>query len=66
MSLSGIIKTTCIVTVADPGFSWGWRQLPKWCANLFFAENYIKMKEFGPPEGIRQCVVMINGFQNII
>ena len=35
--------------VADPGFSWGGSANSQIeCANLFFAENYIKMKEFEP------------------
>ena len=64
----------CIVplstTVADPGFSPGGRQLPK-SAIIFqvFAENCMKMKEFGPPGGarvpgappwIRQCTIKVS------
>ena len=54
------------VAVADPGFSPGGASTPK-IAIIFhiFAENCMKMKEFGPPGGgarpwrppwIRQCV----------
>ena len=41
--------------VADPGFSpGGVRQLPKVLLFFkFFAENCMKMKEFGPPGGAR-------------
>ena len=43
------------VAVADLGFSpGGGRQLPKWvCLFIIFAENCMKMKEFGPPGGAR-------------
>ena len=35
--------------MADPGFSQGGRQLPKWvCLSIIFAKNCMKMKEFGP------------------
>ena len=37
-----------ITPVADPGFSWGGANAQSGCANLFFAENSMKMKEFGP------------------
>ena len=38
--------------MADPGFSWGWGGAPTPEVGLFFklfAENCMKMKEFGPP-----------------
>ena len=36
--------------MADPGFSWGGCQLSKtYYFAIFFAENCMKMKEFGPP-----------------
>ena len=36
--------------MADPGFSRGGHQLPKMLLFFnFFAENYMKMKEFGSP-----------------
>ena len=40
------------VSVADPGFSWrGGAPTPKSAIILqFFAENCMKIKEFGPPE----------------
>ena len=41
-------------TVTDPGFSWGGGgrgNSQSGCANLFFAENCMKMKEFGSPGG---------------
>ena len=35
-------------------FPRGGRQLPKWvCLFIIFAENCMKMKEFGPPGGVR-------------
>ena len=38
--------------VADPGFSWGGRQLPKvGVVTYYFAENCMKMKEFGRQGG---------------
>ena len=42
------------IAVADLGFSPGGRQLPKWvCLFIIFAENCMKMKEFGPRGGAR-------------
>ena len=42
-------RTSLPKPVADPGFSPGGRQLPKWvCLFIIFAENCMKMKEFGP------------------
>ena len=41
-----------IHTVADPGFSPGGAPTPKSAIIFqFFAENCMKMKEFGPPGG---------------
>ena len=48
--LSALPSLDLLMAVADLGFSWGMRQLPKvqlFCK--FFAENFMKMKEFGPP-----------------
>ena len=39
--------------VADPGFSPGVAPTPKIAVIFYiFAENYMKMKEFGPPGGV--------------
>ena len=57
------------MAVADPGFSPGGAPTPK-IAIIFhiFAENCVKMKEFGPPGGarvpgappwIRQCMELL-------
>ena len=41
-------------SVADPGFSRGGAPAPKlWLFYQFFAENCMKMKEFGPQAGAR-------------
>ena len=41
-----------ILAVADPGFSPGGAPTPKSAIIFqFFAENCMKMKEFGPPGG---------------
>ena len=49
------MKKAPLYAVADLGFSpGGGRQLPKWvCLFIIFAENCMKMKEFGPPGGAR-------------
>ena len=47
-----------LLTVADPGFSWGCANPQSGCPNLilqFFAENYVEMKEFRLPL-IRKCL----------
>ena len=63
----GPLSNKDIIIVADPGFSWGGTPTPK--VGLFcklFAENCMKMKEFGPrgrpwrpPPWIRQCIIII-------
>ena len=51
-ALQAVIEHRQRLSVADPGFSPGGCQLPKWvCQPIFLAENCMKMKEFGPPGG---------------
>ena len=50
--MSSLFVYKIMVPVADPGFSPGGRQLPKWvCQPIFLAKNCMKMKEFVPPGG---------------
>ena len=49
-----ILSNGIRITVADPGFSPGGAPTPKSAIIFqFFAENCMKMKEFGPPGGAR-------------
>ena len=54
-------------SVADPGFSPGGAPTPKSAIIFqFFAENCMKMKEFGPPGGGRASLAPPLGSANAI